>query len=380
MHPPHDVLAPRRALRILARVLPVLSLAGSAGALSQEPVPAEPNWWDRLRFGGWVGGAYQFLEAGGIEESAGTLLVRPEVDYALTERDHLHATIGLASGDGLDPETPFVLSAWSADLKSVVTDINGSGRNYLLTAWYRRAFDLGRTGELALTGGLVDATEYLDQNAFSNDELTQFMNAALVNGPNGFAPSYEPGAVLEWDLEGWSVNGVLMYVGENAAGSSCAYAGAQLGYRADTSLGEGNYRLYFSYTCDPLSTSSAPDSVLAGTFSADQKLGQYVGVWTRLGESERGTSADYTSILSGGVNLTGLWGGVRDELGLGYAYLDGGNTGVADTAVFESYVRTGLFDTAFFTLDAQYMRDRYEAGAGSEVDGWVLGGRVSLVF
>jgi hypothetical protein len=41
---------------------------------------------------------------------------------------------------------------------------------------------------LRLTGGLIDATDAVDTNAYANNEYTQFMNQALVNGPSGFAP------------------------------------------------------------------------------------------------------------------------------------------------------------------------------------------------
>jgi hypothetical protein len=44
---------------------------------------------------------------------------------------------------------------------------------------------------LDATIGIIDATDYLDENACSNDEYTQFMNEALVNGPNAFLPSHD---------------------------------------------------------------------------------------------------------------------------------------------------------------------------------------------
>ncbi len=55
------------------------------------------------------------------------------------------------------------------------------------------------------TGGIIDSTDYVDENAYANDEYTQFMNEALVNGPNGFAPSYDIGGAVEWEIGIWDI-------------------------------------------------------------------------------------------------------------------------------------------------------------------------------
>ena len=43
-------------------------------------------------------------------------------------------------------------------------------------------FGFGEDHTLGATGGIIDSTDYLDENAFANDEYTQFMSEALVNG------------------------------------------------------------------------------------------------------------------------------------------------------------------------------------------------------
>lgn len=77
-------------------------------------------------------------------------------------------------------------------------DFNGHSRDHLLTAWVKHTFNISKDGNLGVTLGLIDATDYLDDNAHANDEFTQFMNEALVNGPNFFLPSYDIGGALEW--------------------------------------------------------------------------------------------------------------------------------------------------------------------------------------
>ena len=70
------------------------------------------------------------------------------------------------------------LAPWSADLEDDVKDINGRGRNYLLTAWYRHDFPITPNNTLSATLGLIDATEYLDTNAFANDEYPSTRHSA----------------------------------------------------------------------------------------------------------------------------------------------------------------------------------------------------------
>jgi hypothetical protein len=111
--------------------------------------------------------------------------------------------------------TDFNLAPWAADLEDDVEDINDRHRDYLLTVWYRHTSELTENNALALTGGIIDATDYIDENAYANDEYTQFMNRALVNAPNGFTPSYDIGGAVEWEIGSWEFTAVGMNVGEN---------------------------------------------------------------------------------------------------------------------------------------------------------------------
>ena len=56
------------------------------------------------------------------------------------------------------------LPPYNGPLEDDVKDINGSGRNYLLEGWYRRTFELGAEAQLAVTGGIIDSTPYIDEN------------------------------------------------------------------------------------------------------------------------------------------------------------------------------------------------------------------------
>ena len=81
-----------------------------------------------------------------------------------------------------------------------------------------------------------------------------------------------------------------------------------------------------------------------------------------------------------GVNISGsIWGREQDNIGLGVAYLDDGETEVDNTVVFEGYVRFGLNDIFAATADFQYMEDEYD-DPGEDVDGWVGSIRITAEF
>jgi len=342
---------------------------------------------DRISLGGVLAGSYQYQAISGPSEAEdagrGSLPFQPEVTVKLTETDRLFFKFGFAAGNGLNPVNPFLLTPWAADLEDDVKDINGRNRDYLLTAWYKHTFKFGEDHSLGLSGGLIDATDYLDENAYSNDEYTQFMNEALVNAPNAFAPSYDIGGAVEWEYREFSVRGVVMGVGENDDGNAYSFYGLQVGYALKTPLGEGNYRFIFQNCSeaylDPTETSKEGKQCVL--FSFDQALGDILGVWGRFGRQDDDAKIAFQNLYSGGIHIKGsLWGRKQDNIGIGYGYLDGGNQGIDRTQVTEAYMRFALNEFFALTLDVQYMEDTYKAGAGDDVDGWITGIRMTAEF
>jgi len=342
---------------------------------------------DRITLKGVMAGAYQLQSVSGPSEAEdtgrGALPFQPEVSVKLTENDQFFFKFGFAAGNGLNPVNPFLLAPWAADLEDDVKDINGRNRDYLLTAWYKHTFKFSEEQSLALSGGLIDATDYLDENAYANDEYTQFMNEALVNGPNAFAPSYDIGGAVEWAYSQFSVNGVVMGIGENDDGNAYNFYGLQLGYALETPLGEGNYRFIFQKCSeayqDPTETSKEGKQCVL--FSFDQALGDMIGAWVRFGKQDDDAKIPFQNLYSGGIDIKGsLWGREQDNIGIGYGYLDGGNQGVDRTQVTEAYVRFALNEFFALTLDVQYLEDTYKSGAGEDVDGWITGIRMTAEF
>jgi hypothetical protein len=183
---------------------------------------------EHVWIGGVIAGAYQYQfltdDEDGTDEGGGAVPLQPEVGVRLSDTDTIFIKFGFAADDGLNAKSPFSVSPWAADLEADVKNINGRDRDYLLTAWYQHVFEFKPDYTLSITAGLIDATDYLDENAFANDEYTQFMNAALTNGPNVFLPSYDIGGALKLAMSRLAIRTVVMNVGENDDGNNSDFS------------------------------------------------------------------------------------------------------------------------------------------------------------
>ncbi len=179
---------------------------------------------DKFSIGGVLAGAYQYQWVDGDDNKGrGALPFQPEFSFRPTKKDEIFTKFGFAAGNGLKGVTKFNLAPWAVNLEDDLKDINGRNRDYLLTVWYKHIFEFEANNTLGLTGGIIDATDYLDENAYANDEYTQFMNQALANAPYNFAPSYDIGGAVEWEFGNWDFTGVGMNVGENDDGNNYNY-------------------------------------------------------------------------------------------------------------------------------------------------------------
>jgi porin len=340
----------------------------------------------RISIGAVAAGTYQYQsvdDAAGYDDTGrGAFAFQPEISFALSEKDEFFAKFGFAAGDALNAgKSPFTWAPWAADLEADAKNINGRDRDYLLTAWYKHTFDFSEDNALGLTGGLVDATDYLDENVYANDEYTQFMNQTLVNGPNGFLPSYDLGGALEWDMGDFALRGVVMGIGENDDGRSYTFYGAQLGYTLNSGLGEGNYRVIADWTSKDFSNPAgdkqeAKNCVL---LSFDQELGDLLGAWIRFGWQDDSAAVTCDKLYSGGVDISGkLWGREQDNIGIGYACLDGANQNLDSSHVFEAYVRFLLNEYFALTADVQYLKDNMKTG--DDPKGFISGLRLVAEF
>lgn len=363
--------------RIILLVVLLMFVMKSTTAASYEVT-------DKLYFGGVLAGAYQFQVFGDSspvyeDTGRGAMPFQVEISYTPTSSNELFAKFGFAAGNGLnDGISPFYLAPWAATLEGDVKDINGRKRDYLLAAWYKHFFNLAGDQQLAFTGGIIDATDYLDENAYSNDEYTQFMNESMVNGPLGFLPSFDIGVALEWEYHKIGVKGVFMNVEENEEGRNYNYYGLQFSYSMDSDLGTGNYRVVLGGSSKDFLNPAGNDTerLSALLLSFDQELSHIFGAWIRFGWANDAAAVVWESLYSGGINITGYpWQRPDDTIGIGYVYLNGGNMGIENTQVFETYYRYSVNEFLAASVDIQYMRDNMEVSG--DTGGWIFGIRLT---
>jgi hypothetical protein len=340
---------------------------------------------DQFSIGGVLAGAWQYLEVNEDSVNDGpkaAVAFQPELSFRPYENSELFAKFGFAAGNGLNVKSPFALTIWAADLEDDVKDINGRNRDYLLTAWAGHAFEFSESRSLGFSFGIIDSTDYVDENAFANCEYNQFLNQAFVNAPTGNFASYDIGGVVQWAYGNFSADGVIMDVGKNNEGNNYQFYALQMAYRLETGLGEGNYRIIGSMTSDNFLSADGNDdneALSSLTLSFDQQLGSIFGAFLRLGIQDDDAAITWEKLYSGGLHISGgIWGREQDNIGIGVAYLDGGNTDLDSSLVCEGYVRFALTEMFAATADFQYLAD--DAGANQNPDGWVGSVRLTAEF
>ncbi len=330
-------------------------------------------------------GIYQYgkFELNGESDELEGDLITLDLAFAFTpsSQDSFNALFRWGVDDGLNQHWPGGLAPFSHHGESDLENINGSDRDYLLTAYYTRALEWSGHNEAAFSLGLLDSVEWLDHNAYAGDELSQFMNDALVNNSVLHLPAYDPGAALALQSGNWSLNSVLFRSkSDDQAERHYEYYGLQLGWLAHTPHGQGNYRLILYRTSADLLTPQGDFAALSGWgLSVDQSFGQW-GAFARYGQQSEDAQVDYRTSASLGLSLDGgLWGRGGDQAGIGYAWLDGGNSEIDGGQVWEAYVNFALNTHLSLSFDLQYMTED-RRGEGEKDTAWIPGLRLTASF
>ncbi|MEJ5227499.1 carbohydrate porin [Thermodesulfovibrio sp.] len=352
---------------------------------------------DNLSVSGTATTVYQWLnltkgytdeENGTKKKDRGSAVIDFNVSFKPYEQGELFLRASFAKGDGLKAVSPFVLSPNADDLLHDLKNINGHSRDHLLELWYAHKFELQKEMSLRIQGGIIDSTAFIDDNAYANSEIQQFMNSALVNNPIANRPTYDAGAVIEFEWDKFHLR-VLGMRSKNDIERKFNIAVVQAGYKLDTELGEGNYRIY-AYTTDrkfPDWDGDVNKALKGVGVSFDQQLiKDTLGAFFRAGWQDDSVKTDYHRMFSFGMNLNGIiWGRKGDEIGLGYAYLKSPskNEELKHSQVFESYIKFRLFCyktlSSDITFDYQYIRDRARESRDTKA-GNVYGIRLNFSF
>ncbi|MEN2994400.1 MAG: carbohydrate porin, partial [Thermodesulfovibrio sp.] len=163
----------------------------------------------------------------------------------------------------------------------------------------------------------------------------------------------------------------------------------QLGYKLDTPIGEGNYRVY-GYTTNKRFENWDYDSYKAlkgiGLSFDQQLIKDILGVFLRAGWQDDEAKVVHNRMISFGLNLNGsVYSRKDDEIGIGYAYLKSPsrNDELKHSQIFEGYIKFKLFSyktlSSDITFDYQYIRDKARDGENTKV-GNIYGVRLNFNF
>ncbi len=375
-------------MSITFRKIPILAVLALLLTVTSPSLTHAYDINDKLSVEGFLTGVYQYgdFNAHDIDDAdRGAAVLDLGANFHPSESDEFQVTLSFAAGNGLNNIVPLSLVPYADDLEDDLKDINGRNRDYLLEAWYKHTFTFSEDISLGITGGIIDSTVYIDDNAFANDEVTQFMNEIFVNHKNINLPCYDLGGVIELGISNFSIKGLMMNTKYEAGDESFKnynYYALQIGYALDTALGKGNYRIYGFTTSKSFEDwDETGEERLQGVgISADQQLSSIIGVFARLGWQDDTAVIDHQNVYSGGLNINGkLWGRENDEIGIGYAYMTGADQADIDsTNAFETYAKFQITQFSDITLDIQYMND--DMRSDEDQDGFIYGVRVNAYF
>ena len=379
------------------------SLAMMMGGLMMIASQVTPGWGldvsEKITFEGTFTGVYQWMDGPDIDsKNRGSGAIDLGLSFTPTENNEFFILGSFASGNGLKDVSPFILAPNADDLEDDVKNINGhEQQDNILEAWYAHTFSYKDTS-LKITIGIIDATVYIDDNRFANDEITQFMNDVFVNTPLTTPPSYDLGAVAEFNKGPFSAKLLGMTtkgdVGEDKE-TFYQYYALQLGYTLNSKWGEGNYRIFGFITSDEFYDWEGKDkeSIYGVGISIDQDMGfiknpfskNPIGFFLRAGWQDDEAQVDYNNLISFGFNVPFYFLGKEgNEFGIGYAYLDSpDDADISNTHAVEAYAKFELFSyevlSSDLTVDFQYLTDNY-ANDNNDKEGYIVGLRWNLSF
>jgi len=344
------------------------------------------------------GGAILYYQDGRADDLAGERAASPSgagfaADLELTwkpslpvvEEGEFFVRIHAGSGSGADRRGGGKVKPADvllANLNTIADDNSDEGDDTglrLLEAHYTHHF---LDEKLSITGGKAEPLGFLDDNAFANDEGRQFLGKPFVNNSvldseNEYTPligiQFKPVEMLSFSLVGASTSRPLVE-GSPLADSakskydnvfSTPFVGGQLTVSPKFGGLEGNYRFYGWYAGYDHAKLDADRNFIAGQkdegwglgISADQKLTETIGLFSRLGwNNEEVYVVKWEA--SGGLNVKGLIPGrTEDEIGIGLAALVPDRRFRADDPEYhlEAYYRIAVTENLAFTPDVQYV-------------------------
>jgi porin len=332
------------------------------------------------------------------DKDRGSAVLDGRLTFKPTEVDEFSIRASFAKENGIKKYikkySAFVLSPNADDLRDDLHNINGRARDHLQELWYARTFSLPGNSTLKTTLGIIDGTAFIDDNRFANDELTQFMNEVFVNNPLANIVSYDYGAALQFEKGPFHLRVLGMQSKTDESENkrfhrkNYNYYALQLGYKLETPLGEGNYRIY-GFTTNkkfPDWEEEKRKALRGWGVSFDQDLVKdRLGVFFRAGFQDDVAQIDYKSMYSLGLVYKCKLLARTFALGAGYSYLKAPSKKeeLKSTRAYEAYLAIPLYEvekkfSSTLTFDWQYMKDNLKEDTDRK--GQIFGFRLNLGF
>ncbi|NQT90877.1 MAG: carbohydrate porin [Candidatus Omnitrophica bacterium] len=285
-----------------------------------------------------------------------------------------HAFAQLECGDGLSV-IPDLEVFSNVDNNNDDTD----NRAWLTKFWYQQKF-LDR--QLALTIGKWDPTDYVDTNAYANNDSMQFLGSIFNNAPTWDVPSKAPGAMINVQPHEtpWFEFMVQAFTGDGSWDNILDHMEItpELNIKPTISGRTGNYRVYGwlrnTYYTQWSDRSKTKEHGYGFGVTIDQEITDIIGVFGRYGWenpdvydpdniSSAGTVISLEQTWSAGFQVTGKpWGREKDNIGCAvgwvmpsdkYKEYGGSNLEAKDEGHFEIYYSWAVNDMLFVSPDLQ---------------------------
>ena len=254
-------------------------------------------------------------------------------------------------------------------------------------------------GRLTLTAGKIDATNYIDGNAYANDETAQFLSSGFVN--NGILPAPDNAAGVRARIDVVPdflyLEGVAIAQDDDSDGNTSdrvfehVFGGVEIGVTPKLFGRPGNYRFWGTFDGEGIeiknNTGAQTDyTAMAAGVSLDQEITEGLGVFFRIGYRDS-KNLNYTTqsawSLGAQLNVARIWAArPNDVIGVALGEIKPtkrsfGNAAVEETLV-EAYYNWYFSENFQLTADWQFFSDRN--GDKSLDDVSVIGLRLQTNF
>jgi hypothetical protein len=310
--------------------------------------------FEGLQMSGCLVSAVQGVANGSNDTAAGVGRIELAFEGQYRERTKLFFAVESIGGDGPSASFPS-FSEPNANAGSSQAE-DGADRLPLREAWMEL-----NGGPLSFTVGKVELFAFIDENAYANDEMTQFLSASLTNDVSIIVPrdGFTPGACLAYAPGPWTFK--LAVASDDNSGEDLfdeMVGTAEVGFAYGPEGRGGTVRVRGGVDGAGKDASGKPTNDAGWGVSFDQELGPRIGLFARYGGRETDAEdAGVESSWSAGVEVHSFWSSRRDDIiGIGYGEVSAPDAETREK-LFETYYRTPLSDKAAASLHVQVLSD-----------------------